>query len=563
MIETQEPGARVTADAVSEAVATPPTSHLLIAAHGSSFDAEARDRVHRHAARIAELVPHTHVHVAFARGTPSLPDILATVTATVTATATREARAHAASDEGTPLRLTTLTVVPFMTSTGYYAADVLPRLVRDHIDRRLVRVSITRPVGSHRRLTRVLHRRALRLAAQAGWSAHDTTVLLVGHGTRRHAASRDTALRHARALATHGWHAVHAAFIDDDPGVAEVWPLFAPDARVIVLPFLIGGASHATIDVPQALGVTLETADHAQRVRIDGRAVILDAPIGNDPALAELAADLAIGAWTRSIKRRSTSTTSRTGLRTGHVSLVGAGPGAPDLLTVRALRRLRRADVVLHDRLVDTRILAEARIGAALIDVGKRPDTPQTVQQDINAQLVQAAARGQRVVRLKGGDPMVFGRGSEEWDACRAAGIPVEIVSGISSALAAPASVGIPVTARGISRSFAVVTAATATDVDGESSQLAAVAQADTIVVLMGQARVHRVADVLQDHGRAPDTPVACIENATRPEQRLVRGTLSTMAELVAHTGIASPMVIVIGETARMGVADHQTAGSS
>ena len=507
---------------------------VLLAAHGSSTDVEARARVEAHAARVATLVPHAEVRVGFARGAPSVATAIAQLT------------------EGTDHERVTVTVVPFMTAAGHYATNVLPELLHNATDPARVRLLFTKPVGAHPRLARVLHRRALRRAALSGWSPGDTALVLVGHGTRRHPASRDTAFAHVRRLRAHGWLSVDAAFIDDDPTISEVLSR-ATAARLLVVPFLVGGASHAAVDIPEALGARLDATDEARLVQSTVRDILLDEPVGRDDELADLAADLAIRAFGRahSAWRSRELKPSRT--RVHAVSLVGAGPGAPDLITVRGQRALKRADVVLHDRLIDPAILAIARPEAQLIDVGKWPETPQDVQEEINASLVTSARAGHRVVRLKGGDPMVFGRGAEELEACHAAGIPVRVVPGITSALAAPAAAGIPVTSRSVSRSVAIVTAATATDRARLLPQVAQVAAADTIVVLMGHKRIADVCATLRAHGRDEHTLVACIERAELPGQRVLRGTLATMPDVASDAALSSPMVMVIGPTAHDG----------
>lgn len=507
---------------------------LLIAAHGSSTDERARAQVLGHAARIATLVPHDVTITGFARGTPPIADAMSQCVA-------------AANGERS-----VVTVLPFMTSAGHYAKQVLPQRLREALDTRAaahISIVTTAPVGASRRVATLLQRRALRLAARQRWSPADVAVMLVGHGTRRQATSRDTALAHARSLARHGWNAVQAAFIDDDPTIADV--VTTLHARhVIVLPFLIGGGAHHLIDIPAALGFPIiddrADAPTAPMRDVTGRTFVLDAPIGSDDTLAEIAATIASRAW---LRNAHTCRPARKSQR-GTVHLVGAGPGAPDLISLRGRRALARADVVLHDRLVSDVLLAMARPEARLIDVGKESSTPQSSQHAINAMLIAEAQRGNRVVRLKGGDPFVFGRGSEEVDACEAAGIRVRVTPGISSALAGPAAAGIPVTARHISRGFAVVTASTDSGDAHTVAHLAAFAQVDTLVVLMGRGRLQAICMMLIDAGRDAETPVACIERATLPEQRVVRGTLRTISRLADSAGIMAPVVIVIGATA-------------
>jgi uroporphyrin-III C-methyltransferase len=225
------------------------------------------------------------------------------------------------------------------------------------------------------------------------------------------------------------------------------------------------------------------------------------------------------------------------------VWLVGAGPGDPDLLTVRATRVLADAEVILHDRLVDERVLALAGPHARLVDVGKRLGG--WTQEQINELLVLYALAGHRVVRLKGGDPFVFGRGREEADALDAAGIGWEIVPGLSSALAAPALVGIPVTHRALAASFTVVTASRA-DGEPEPDWAALARLGGTLVVLMGARRRAHIARQLIAGGLDPGTPVAAITNAATPGQFAVGGRLDQLGDLP----VRSPAVIVIGGVA-------------
>jgi uroporphyrin-III C-methyltransferase len=233
---------------------------------------------------------------------------------------------------------------------------------------------------------------------------------------------------------------------------------------------------------------------------------------------------------------------------TGFVSLVGAGPGDPDLLTVRAARRIAEAEVIVHDALVSPDVLALAAPNAELIDVGKRPG--QSVAQElINVLLVRLAREGRRVVRLKGGDPYVFGRGGEEALALAQQGIPCEVVPGISSAIGAPAAAGIPVTYRGMSASFTVVTGHRQRGETPVNWQ--ALAQVGgTVVVLMGVAQRADIAAALMEGGLAADTPVAAVHRATTGAQAVTRCLLRELAT----TPIQSPAVIVIGAVASLDI---------
>ncbi|MEM7351061.1 MAG: uroporphyrinogen-III C-methyltransferase [Acidobacteriota bacterium] len=228
----------------------------------------------------------------------------------------------------------------------------------------------------------------------------------------------------------------------------------------------------------------------------------------------------------------------------GTVYLVGAGPGDPDLITVRGLRCLQQAEVLLYDRLLHPALLDEAP-RARKIFVGKAPGRPGIGQAAIHRLLIEHARKGYRVVRLKGGDPFIFGRGGEEAEALHAAGIPWEVVPAVSSACGVPARAGIPLTHRELARSFAVVTAHRT---DGSDLDWSALAGIDTLVVLMGVAALPTVARQLIRHGRDPRTPAAIIARGTLPDERRVSGTLADLPMLAAEALIRSPATIVIGQ---------------
>jgi uroporphyrin-III C-methyltransferase len=235
----------------------------------------------------------------------------------------------------------------------------------------------------------------------------------------------------------------------------------------------------------------------------------------------------------------------------GRVALVGAGPGDPGLITVRGLALLREAEVVVYDRLVSPALLAEAPAAALCIPAGRPTGDHPRPQAEINALLITHARRGRRVVRLKGGDPFVFGRGGEEAEALARAGIPFEIVPGVTSAVAVPAYAGIPLTYRGLSSSFAVVTGHEAEDKDGPAVDLAALATAvDTLVVLMGARSLPRIVRTLLGHGRAPDTPVALIRWGTTEAQETVAATLGDLLD--QRVELEPPVVAVIGPVVRL-----------
>lgn len=235
------------------------------------------------------------------------------------------------------------------------------------------------------------------------------------------------------------------------------------------------------------------------------------------------------------------------------VYLVGAGPGDPGLITRRGLQLLRACEVLLYDRLVAPALLAEAPEEAERIFVGKTPGSASPPQASIDALIVNHARAGRRVVRLKGGDPFVFGRGADEGQALAAAGIPFEIVPGVSAAVAVPAYAGVPVTHGGIASSFAVVTAQASGSRPEADERFQALARgADTLVMLMGVAALEDTVRRLRSAGRADDEPVALIERGTTPEQRTIVATLATAVEVARREEIESPTTIVVGEVVRL-----------
>ncbi len=235
---------------------------------------------------------------------------------------------------------------------------------------------------------------------------------------------------------------------------------------------------------------------------------------------------------------------------TGKVYLVGAGPGDPGLITVKGLKLLQQADVVLYDRLIPVELLDETRTDAECIDVGKLPTKHRLSQDEINRLLIEHAQQGKLVVRLKGGDPFVFGRGGQEALACYTAGIPFEVVPGVSSAIAVPAYAGVPVTHRHVASAFTVFTGhedPTKPESSIDYAALAAAARLGTLVLLMGVSHLQEITARLLAEGIAPDTLAICIEWGTTPKQRLVEGTLATLAEKVRTARLQAPALTVIG----------------
>ena len=237
----------------------------------------------------------------------------------------------------------------------------------------------------------------------------------------------------------------------------------------------------------------------------------------------------------------------------GKVWLVGAGPGDPELISVKGLRLIQGADTIIYDRLVDKRLLDAARADAELIDVGKIPGKRINRQEDTNSLLIDLGSAGKKVVRLKGGDPFVFGRGGEEAESLADAGVPFEIVPGITSAIAAPAYAGIPLTHRKVASSFTVVTGSedpTKPDTSVDWEVLAR--SSDTLAILMGQRNLRVIADALMQYGRSPKTPVALVQWGTEPYQRTLVGTLSDIADKAVAAGMGAPAVTVVGDVVRL-----------
>jgi len=245
----------------------------------------------------------------------------------------------------------------------------------------------------------------------------------------------------------------------------------------------------------------------------------------------------------------------------GIVYLVGAGPGDPRLITVRGAEVLGSADVVVYDRLAAPELLELAPPRAERVYVGKEPGRTAMPQREIEALLVERALAGLAVVRLKGGDPFVFGRGGEEVLACARASVACEVVPGVSAAIAAPAAAGIPVTHRGVARSFAVLTGSRA---HGDGVDLSALAaSADTLVVLMSAGRLQEACAQLVRGGRSPDEPAALVQWAWTPEQRQVVGTLGDLAGRAHDAALGPPATLVVGRVAEMGAQGASSRGIS
>jgi uroporphyrin-III C-methyltransferase / precorrin-2 dehydrogenase / sirohydrochlorin ferrochelatase len=285
------------------------------------------------------------------------------------------------------------------------------------------------------------------------------------------------------------------------------------------------------------------TARTAAVTRLDGLTVAVNG--GDDPSRAmglrdAIATALALGELPARRVRPAAG---------GEVALVGGGPGDPELITVRGRRLVAQADVVVVDRLAPRELLDSLADDVEVIDCGKSAHRHNLTQAEINAVLVERALAGKRVVRLKGGDPFVFGRGGEEWLACLAAGVPVTVVPGLTSATAGPALAGIPLTHRGLAADFTVVSG----HLDpgrpvGEGVDWPGLAaHGGTLVLLMAMERLALIAKELIEHGRSPATPAAVVHKATLPGQRVVRAPLEQIAAAAEREGIGAPAVVVVG----------------
>jgi uroporphyrin-III C-methyltransferase/precorrin-2 dehydrogenase/sirohydrochlorin ferrochelatase len=270
---------------------------------------------------------------------------------------------------------------------------------------------------------------------------------------------------------------------------------------------------------------------------------------GGDPRRAQrlrAAVELALAAGTLPVRRHRASAT-------GHVALIGGGPGDPGLITVLGRQLLGEADVVVADKLAPRSLLAGLDPDVEIIDAGKAPHAHNLTQDQINELIVARALAGQRVVRLKGGDPFVFGRGGEEALACVRAGVAFQVVPGVTSAIAVPAYAGIPVTHRGITQDFAVVSAHLDPSQPGATVDWEALARGPgTLVLLMAVAHLDAVAAELIKRGRAASTPVAVICDGTTPDQHVLTSTLAEVSADAARAGISPPAIVVIGEVVRL-----------
>ncbi|MCT9933855.1 uroporphyrinogen-III C-methyltransferase [Planotetraspora sp. A-T 1434] len=281
--------------------------------------------------------------------------------------------------------------------------------------------------------------------------------------------------------------------------------------------------------------------------RVDEISVAVTA--GGDPRRAAGIRDAVVGAL-----RDGTVDARRHRTKPVGVALVGGGPGDPGLITVRGRQLLAQADVVVADRLAPRALLDELPADVELIDAAKIPYGRALAQDKINELLIEHARQGKFVVRLKGGDPFVFGRGGEEMIACARAGIPVTVVPGITSAVAVPAAAGVPVTHRGVSQEFHVISVHVAPGDPRSTVDWRGLARSQgTLIFLMGVERVAEIAETLLRDGRSPETPVMVVQDGTLPTQRAVAATLSTVAERMTAAGVRPPAIVIVGEVVRVG----------
>ncbi len=246
------------------------------------------------------------------------------------------------------------------------------------------------------------------------------------------------------------------------------------------------------------------------------------------------------------------TTKDRRATVSGYVYIVGAGPGDPKLLTIRGLECIQLADVILYDRLVNKELLAHAKENTEFIYCGKEPGKHKLIQEEIHRILIEQANLGRKVVRLKGGDPFVFGRGAEEAAILREANIPFEIVPGITAGIAAPAYAGIPVTHRDYGASYAIVTGHGRAEKGEDFLNWSALAQIDTIAFYMSIGNIAHITKSLTEFGKSGTTPVAVIEWGTTEKQRTITGTLSTIAEDIQQHRISNPSMILVGDVVRV-----------
>ncbi|MEJ7708926.1 MAG: uroporphyrinogen-III C-methyltransferase [Pyrinomonadaceae bacterium] len=369
-------------------------------------------------------------------------------------------------------------------------------------------------------------------------------VLVIGHGSRRREANDDVR-NVARLIGERGgFPLVRAAFLEiEQPSIEEGFASLVEQGAcdITVHPYFLSPGRHTRGDVP--VEVREAAAKHPHVV------YRITEPLSAHPLV--IAASIERIRESEGQQFSSLPRLEATHAVAGRVYIVGAGPGDPGLLTIKARDLLASCDTVVYDYLVNPEILRYSPPHAEHVYVGKVGGGRQTPQDEINRLLVAHALTGKSVVRLKGGDPFIFGRGAEEAEALTEAGVAFEVVPGITSAIAVPAYAGIPLTHRSLSSSVAVVTGTRAA-MEEENSLSASACRADTLVILMGISHLREIAAKLLAAGRAPDTPVAVIRWGTYEGQQTVVGDLTNIAVRAEASNLRAPAVIVVGETVRL-----------
>ena len=422
-------------------------------------------------------------------------------------------------------------------------------LLKAHARVRVVAPQLCADLAVYRDLGRIEHRPLLFCASQLEGAA-----LVV-------AATDDEAVNDAVARAARE-RGVLVNVVDDGARSSFIFPAIVDRSPLIVAVGTAGASPTLARRVrtqieallPERLG---QLATYAGRWREAVRQALPALPARlrfwdnffNGPVAASLVAGNAAGA-NEAMQRLLDQARAAAGERQGEVYLIGVGPGDPDLLTLRAQQLLQQADVLLHDRLVPEAILGRARRDAQRINVGKSPGKHEHTQEYINQLLLEHARAGKRVARVKGGDPFIFGRGGEELQVVRDAGIPVVVVPGITASLGAAASAGIPLTLRGLSQAITLVTATGANS--GSLNWTALASPQQTVVFYMSAAQIDHIVLQLRSHGLAATQPVALIERATWPEERVLKSTLAELPELARGAQLQSPTLLVVGEVAAL-----------
>ncbi len=432
---------------------------------------------------------------------------------------------------------------------GVVAYRKIEHLLKAHARVRVVAPELCADLAVYRNLGRIEHRPVLFSAPQL-----DGAMLVI-------AATDDEAVNDAvsRAARERG---VLVNAVDDPARSAFIFPAIIDRSPLIVAVGTAGNSPTLARRVrtqieallPERLG---SLAQYAGRWREAVKKALPDLPARlrfwdgffNGPVAASLLSGNEAGA-DASMQRSLEHARAAAGAQLGEVYLIGVGPGDPDLLTLRAQQLLQQADVLLYDRLVPEVILGRARRDAEKINVGKTPGKHEHTQDYINQLLVEHARRGLRVARVKGGDPFIFGRGGEEMQVLRAAGIPVVVVPGITASLGAAASAGIPLTHRGVAQA---VTLVTATGANSASLNWQALAQEHhTVVFYMSAAQIDQIVAQLMRHGLRGSLPVALLERATWPDERVIKCTLEELPALAAASQLRSPTLLVVGEVAAL-----------